>query len=423
MEMKLRKLWPILGAVCASLLASSLQADNQYGNMQQGGDSCCDPCLFQGLYERGTYREITPCAGPRVFSGWDVVVTADYIYWKAVQDGTAYATSGVYFSPSPAATPFASVATGKQRSVGQDWSSGFKVGLGFDMCHDCWDVMVQYTWLRPSHHSHLSATGPSDGTSDDCGCPEEPSLGNQVVAQFLGGGSYSTLVDDPLVIGDSASSRWKMDLNVIDLELGRNFYLSQHLTMRPHIGLKGTWQKQNIHTSIRGPFFQIPLDDETTLAVSGPYRMHFKNRTYGVGIRGGFDLSWYLSRSVSIFGNLAWSAMWTDYDRIHRVDNLCNCTASNDPCSCECADEECKKVLGINKQCGPKRYYSIKYVGEMELGLRWETWLCDESYHFAIQAGWEEQVWINWSTFAQVIGEGFHDLTFHGLNLKFRFDF
>ena len=421
MEMKLRKLWPVLGAVCASLLASSLQADNQYGNMQQGGDSCCDPCLFQGLYERGTYREITPCAGPRVVSGWDVVFTADYIYWKAVQDGTAYASSGVQLSPAPAATPYISVAHGKQKSVGQAWASGFKVGLGFDFCHDCWDVMAQYTWLRPNHHSsikHSEAVSPSS----ECGCENEGSAGNQVAAVYESGGRYSTLSNDPRLVGDRATAKWSHQLNVIDLELGRSFYLSQHLTMRPHIGLKGTWQSQEINSRLYGSNFQI-LVEAAPLAVTGPYRWHFKNRTYGVGIRGGFDLGWYLSRSVSIYGNLACSTMWANYNKVNRDDDLYNIPTSNDPCGCDEEGGDRKEVLNIKKRCGDDRYYSVKYVGEMELGLRWETWFCGDAYHLAIQAGWEEQVWINWTTFVRVNSEEFHDLTYHGLNVKFRFDF
>ena len=52
-----------------------------------------------------------------------------------------------------------------------------------------------------------------------------------------------------------------------------------------------------------------------------------------------------------------------------------------------------------------------------------KTWFMDDSYHFAIQAGWEEQVWLNWGLFGQPLGQSSHDLSLHGLNLKLRFDF
>ena len=60
----------------------------------------------------------------------------------------------------------------------------------------------------------------------------------------------------------------------------------------------------------------------------------------------------------------------------------------------------------------------------MEIALRWESWFYDDNYHFAVQAGWEEQVWKNWATnFDYFAGEAWNNLCFHGLNLKFRFDF
>nr|NGX51383.1 hypothetical protein [Chlamydiota bacterium] len=40
------------------------------------------------------------------------------------------------------------------------------------------------------------------------------------------------------------------------------------------------------------------------------------------------------------------------------------------------------------------------------------------------QAGWEEQAWINWNTAFPVDRiDIWNNLSFHGLNLKFRFDF
>ena len=68
-------------------------------------------------------------------------------------------------------------------------------------------------------------------------------------------------------------------------------------------------------------------------------------------------------------------------------------------------------------------FYTCKYVLELELGLRWETWFNDDNYRLSIQAGWEQQTWINWSQFIFRVDNSNRDFSMHGLNLKFRFDF
>jgi hypothetical protein len=298
MEMNLKKIWPLVGAVCVSLVgpafADSYSAQSNDG-MQQASSS-------QGSYQRGTYREITPPAGPRLAHGADVGITADFIWWKATQEDSDDANTQ------------------------KKWAPGFKVGLGLNLGHDAWDLMAQYTWLN-ADHKHTSKNETTD---------------------------------------------WKLHFNVIDLELGRNYYVSQYLTMRPFIGLKGTWQKQD---------FKHAVDKKTDL--------HLDQDHWGLGIRAGFNTAWYLTKSFSIYGNLALANMWSEYNKNHENN------------------------AGVKTKA--KDSYSNKHLTELELGLRWETWFYDDNYHFAIQAGWEQQVWSGWTHN--------EDLNLHGLSLKLRFDF
>jgi len=59
------------------------------------------------------------------------------------------------------------------------------------------------------------------------------------------------------------------------------------------------------------------------------------------------------------------------------------------------------------------------------MGLRGEWWFFENRYHFMIQAGWEEQLWINHNNFEKVNGvQANHgDLLLQGLTIKLRFDF
>ena len=384
MEMKLKKLWPLFGAMCVSLFSSayadpshSYNGSGSTNSMQQSG---------QGTYQRGSYREITPNAGPRVAHGADVFITADFIWWKATQEGLEYASTGVSIGGADPNDVFANVPTGKTASVGKDWAPGFKVGLGLNLSHDGWDLYAQYTWLHASDHSSLSRAN------------------DQVSVAYLILGN-----DGPTVSADRVSSNWDLHFNVIDLELGRNFYLSQFLTMRPFIGFKGTWQDQDQKTRAYSNNFVIDVDNGNDVAVTGPARSHLSTDVWGIGVRGGLNVSWYMAKSWSIYGDLAWTTMWTDYSTLKRRDSLDDTTTGNS-----------KTLTSINSD----DFYTVNYVGEAELGLRWEMWFYDDNYHFAIQAGWEQQVWLNWGRFEKLLVNDLHgDLNFHGLNLKFRFDF
>lgn len=398
MEMKLRKLLPLAGAFCTLAFASAFA--NSGSNCPQKPSQCepytppaapesCEPkCsnVPMGTYKRGTFREITPNAGPRVCHGADVFITANFIWWKAVQDGLRYASSGVGGNTT-AAAPFASVGSGTNKSVGEDWAPGFKVGLGLALSHDGWDLYAQYTWLHAYDSSSINTT-----------------LSGGLAANYAGNSGQTN--NSPFINADSAKAKWNLRFNVIDFEIGRNFYLSQYLTMRPFAGLKGTWQDQDIRFRYNSGSFTIP---GVPTNATGPYRVHNHVDTWGIGIRGGFNLGWYLAKEWSIQTNFAWTTMWANYDDLKRNDTLDDRATGNS-----------SRRANINNNS----WYTVKYIGEMEIALRWETWFYDDNYHFAIQAGWENQVWINWGQVPVVYQQQTeHDLTLHGLNLKFRFDF
>ena len=84
MEVKLRKLWPLVGALCATVFSSAFAHSNyssgsngssgsSYGSSMDSSSGTTQS--GQGSYQRGTFREITPNAGPRVAHGADVFIT------------------------------------------------------------------------------------------------------------------------------------------------------------------------------------------------------------------------------------------------------------------------------------------------------------------------------------------------------------
>ncbi|QVL57596.1 MAG: autotransporter outer membrane beta-barrel domain-containing protein [Simkaniaceae bacterium] len=385
MEMKLRKLWPLVGTMLG--LTSSVFAHSNYQNSttsSSASDASMDSSS-QSTYQRGTFREITPSAGPRVTNGADVFITADFIWWKASEEGLSSSGSGLNTGgATDAADVFSSPSKGKIVAVGEDWAPGFKVGLGLNMGHDGWDLYAQYTWLHAS----------------DSKTQKGPNL-------YLP--EYVPADQGPSYFSTENSAKWDLHFNVIDLELGRNFYLSQFLTMRPHIGLKGTWQDHDWKITSKLDGFEVRVNNQPQgVALTGPANISKHYDVWGIGVRGGFNIAWYMSKSWSFYGDLALSTLWTNYHKLTYTAKIDDTTTGNS-----------RGLANIDSD----NLYTCKYIAELELGLRWETWFYDDNYHFAIQAGWEQQTWVNWSAFHELLYSMTNDFSVQGLNLKFRFDF
>ena len=87
-------------------------------------------------------------------------------------------------------------------------------------------------------------------------------------------------------------------MNVVDLELGRNFYVSRRLMLKPFYGLKGAWNKQHMNVNFT----------EATAAFNNSMTNKIKN--WGIGCSVGMDTSWHFSRSFSLIGDVAFTGLW-----------------------------------------------------------------------------------------------------------------
>ncbi len=320
---------------------------------------------------------ITPCAGPRVKNGMDLHLFADFIYWTARLDTLTYAKTG-HGSLSSNISP----TKGKDQSVDWSWDPGFKAGLGWSFCHGCWDMNLQYTWLY---------TNVGDTKHSNFMVPAfqilPPSLHNNDL-NF-----------------NRAHAHFDLHYQVGDLELGRNYYVSKTLKLRPFIGAKGTWQKQDYNVF----YDAIPI---STLNNTFNFNAKFNHSIWGIGMRAGVGSSWQFSKHVGLYGSLALTGIWLHYDTL-RKDTF--------------------KTLPINPQTPSvetttlsiqDRLRLVKPVLEFALGLRIESYFGCGRYHFLLQGGWESQIWVNQTLYiSRDNSYDKFDLNLHGLTTKIRFDF
>lgn len=353
----------MFGATLATFsVGYTAQSDDQYKSTQQTQAT----------------RDVTPCAGARVENGADVVITADFVYWQANESGLAYAVNFVQGS-----TNTLSVPQGTTHNPTFTYNPGFKVGLGLQLGHDGWDILAQYTWYNSSDCTNKTVN--SDFLDNTTEIPTQNKIG----------GSLVLANNNPM---DSASARWGMRYNTIDLEIGRNYFISQYLALRPFSGLIAAWINQDFHTL----YFPATTDYSIT--------QDQNQKSFGIGLRTGMNGSWEFCRNFSVYGNTAFSVLSTRFNNRNCVSNVV--TYGTTP------------VLTANFN---SILNTIQPVIEFGMGLCYDYWFNDDLYHFGISAGWEMQYWndmnhfFHYSEMPAVSRTG--DLSIQGLDVKLRFDF
>ncbi len=354
---------------------------------------------------------ITPHAGPCVEQGANIYVTADFLYWQAREDNLAISVSssysqanGVSGSPIIPPTP-AFPEKGKAKYPDFKWRPGFKVGLGYDFCHDGWDLFAEYTWLRSNDNQgsqHLLSTFTSGSLATLSQRLLDPYwLENQSIIGVAVTGTTDFIPTD-------TSAKWQLHLNVVDLELGRNFYVSPRLMLRPYVGLKGTWDKQK--------WIFSEFDNNPASANPGTpmeRALTEKMSIWGIGPRIGLDTAWHICRSFSFLGDIAVTALWEHFS----VDAFATGFNSSSPLH---LIPDSAIIFNFERS-----FFTLNPVLEMMLGLRYETWFTCNTYHFAVDAGWEFQVWLDQNQFSRRVSleATGGNLILQGLTLRFRLDF
>lgn len=350
-----------------------------------------DTQMNRSSSETVNFREITPNAGPRVTNGVDVFVTADFIYWTSRQEGLAFARSGL--ADYSEAQAFGNTPCGKTYYPKSKFSPGFKVGVGLNLGHDGWDTYLDYTWF----HNSTKCAYVVNSSSYTAPIPlwEVATVGSATAKEnFL---VLSTFVN----VGNS-QAHWKLYFNNFDWELGRNFYISQYLTLRPYAGLKGNWMQQYYNVTY-SDYLASDISSEIDIA-----KMHQEQKFWGVGIRTGLDTSWYFDKNWSMFANTALSSLWGRY-KVTRQDLTLAPKATSYHTIINTVND----------------FHTVKPVLELQLGARYDYWFCDDDYHFGIEAAWEQQVWFNQGQFIKYLEPDSSDanLVLQGLTVDFRFDF
>lgn len=360
--------------------------------------SAADDAQVRNLENRVTALEqrksangmINPNGRPQVRDGADLFFTADFIYWVANESGLGFVVKNENNCNW--------VSSGKLKTPGFNWEPGFRVGIGYNLPHDGWDVYADWTWLIARANKHVSSDG-----------------GN-LFPTFLNINEIDTHGNRVW----KADAKWKTNLNMIDLELGRQFFVSKWLTLRPFMGLRNAWVNQHYNLSYQGVFntYNSFVPD-----VTGILRGNHECKFWGIGLRTGLNTQWGLGCGFSAYGDLGLSLLFGRF-HINEHENFCGGVSSSS--SSSSVDFSNANMFRLKD-----KYTACRAITDLGAGLRWDHYFNRDRFHFRFQAGWEQHMFFSQNQFDRVVDDfqpgmtvtNQGDLSFNGLTLSTRFDF
>ncbi|MES2122544.1 MAG: Lpg1974 family pore-forming outer membrane protein [Chlamydiota bacterium] len=309
-------------------------------------------------------------ARPEIANGYNLFFTGDFLYWKAEENGLTYALKTSNATQSP--------LSGKLslKDPHFEWDMGFRLGLGYNIPHDEWDIYANWTRFYTDAHGHTHAKE-NEGIYPVWAFPAGP-----INLEFV----------------QKSKAHWSLFLNILDIELGKEYQVSKRLSLRPHLDLRTAWINQNY--SVKYEILSPVLFDKVKMSCD----------YWGIGPRAGLGFQWNIVSGFSIDGDADISLIYGN-DSLHQSEK-----------SHPTPDDH----LHFKEHM-----HSARAITDLGLFLSWDQMLGHGNYHFSIKAGWEQHIFFEQNQFFRFLDPFFQgsivsnqgDLMLQGWTAKARIDF
>lgn len=308
-----------------------------------------EDCLNALKQNQSPNSATNPPGMPLTRNGCSLQVSADALLWQLQEDGLTYALSyltrpyGVSNFPKGAAL------------VKQKYNWGFRIGLDWTIPHDNWDITATWTHL-------ISNSRNNTVTRTDLNPP------NDFLFQLQG------INDETAALQFfTASAYYRNHLDQIRLNIGREFFVSKWVILRPYIGSRTDWLHQRLRTS---NFGNVNTADLTLSSQQ-------INKWWGTGMEAGCSLQMGFCGGFNIYGDIA-SAIEYGLQKL-RADAF----GTNFP-----PNLTSYPFNGLSTS-----YHICRSILDFQLGLGWDYNSCHDRFHFGWNLGWESHIYFNQSRF------------------------
>jgi len=328
-----------------------------------------------------------------VRGSWDVYATASFVYWQLSQDNMEVAFLDELTNADYVASPGSIM--GKESSMSFNFKPGFKVGLGLNLDLDDWDLYAEYTRIHTTNSKSVSA----ETAADDSTAPVLATAGHPFIV--------------PLNAYNTASEKWNCNLDFINWDMGRAFYVGTQLTFRPFYGVRGGFITQNTHNNYVNTSFS------STGEVRGVKDVYNRAHSWAVGPRVGVCTDWMLGAGFRFFGGVDGDLLYTRY----KVQNKTNFLATH---------SDTPYLIGHSASYISKDIVrTVRSHVDLEGGFGWGSYFDNNNWHIDLSASYGFQVFFDQnmlstfanSTMAGSVERPAGNLYVQGLTATARFDF
>jgi len=348
---------------------------------------------------------------------FDLYGTASFIYWQARQEnmeiGLISKNDAEFFAPPLVGNdPFDTAYVNNMSITSPNFTfrPGFKIGIGARLGWDGWDAFAEYTRFHQTISSGVRSLPRSTaplGSNHPNGEYLYPILGHPSADSSL----LSTFSGLPYFF-NNANQSWTLKMDFVDLSLARAYYSGTKLTVRPFLGVRGAWIRQNLTTSYNGTPVYLVSQGQRNTRVSTFYS------SWGIGPRAGFESNWLIGRGFRFIGNGAADILYTRY-HLHSGQKSYDLTPTP-------GDNPIDANYTVSQEIDYLRTHL-----DFEMGFGWGTYFDHNRYHvdlsatYGFQAFWGQNMFRNFENIdAPAVSFAPNgDLFVHGLTASARFDF
>lgn len=316
--------------------------------------------------------------------GHRLYFTGEYTYTKVQKGNTTYAYHNAPNSLDVGLTGTNPIGVGEAINNELDWAHGYRLGAGYRLPYDGWDLYASY--------QHMSASSQSATSVDSsAGTP------------FL-------YLPDFILPVNTARSKLDFEFNKVNFELGRRSKLTKTLSMRVFGGPSIVWfsDKEMDQYWDSGELF-FPAFDGVGRGVERKLDTH----ALLYGIRFGAEGDFKLGKGVSIYGKAAGSLLTGNqkHDSFRAIDFTQDGTFQN------------FEVI----QDTHTEFHQIVPALEVAAGVGYERKL-NENFNLKLNLGYEFSNYFNVleSTTALILLRGErekYDMGMHGIVFRVKLDF
>ena len=322
---------------------------------------------------------------PTISASNDFFAEGSYIFWRAYEEGLTYAFLTADKGNPGDRQPSDPFINGPQtfQNLKFDWDSGFRVGIGYRMPYDAWELGVRWTRL----HSHAHGPKLTQTTFD------EPFLQSTWIT------NTTFITDSPFTV----KAALKLHLDVLDGGISRFFYATPRFSLKPQLGIRGLWITQHYAVSSTGGGSGSIVADIASSSTK------VQSQCQGVGLRVAIDTEWEFYKNWSLYGNIGGSLLSNTF----KLKSSSKILDVNDTLF--------SSVSSKNTLNG-----TILPTLELALGLAWEYSFNDKAV-LSMRGGWEFNDFFHqnklYSFYNEYDTSYSEDLTYQGMALSARLDF